>query len=157
MTLRFLGDVDEAAVPALASASPPRCAGAAPSSCRWAGAVMAFPSLRRPRVVALDVAPHPPVEALAEASSAASWTAGFDAEERPFRPHLTLGRVRRGRRAPAIDTSVAPSRPRRSDGRFTTSCSSAATSARAARYTALERVPLALGANASPPSQPFER
>ena len=59
---------------------------------RLAGAV-AFPP-RRARVIALDLAPHAPLAAAAEALERAAVACGFEPERRPFRPHLTLGRFK---------------------------------------------------------------
>ncbi len=127
VTLRFLGETPSAALGALvrlvagqASALPPFTLGL--------GGVRAFPSPRRPRVVALHVAPEAPVVALAAAVEAGAVAAGFSAEPRPFRAHVTLGRIDlRGR----------------SDSR------AEQTRARAARGLSLDSL-------ASPPPSPFE-
>jgi len=94
VTLRFLGQTPAAALGALAhhvagqiSALPPFMLGL--------GGVQAFPSPRRPRVIALHVVPEAPVRALAAAVEAGVVAAGFPAERRPFRAHVTLGRVTR--------------------------------------------------------------
>jgi 2'-5' RNA ligase len=72
------------------------------------GAVTLFPSPQRPRVVSCEVAPVPRISRLAEAVREAATLAGIALETRPFRPHLTLGRVREGKREPvtASVTSV---------------------------------------------------
>jgi 2'-5' RNA ligase len=101
VTLRFLGNVPAAELPALARAVESALAGAA----RFAvtlGAARAFPSLRRPRVVVIDLAPEAALAALAARIEAGVVAAGLAPEERRFRAHLTLGRVR-GRRVPALD------------------------------------------------------
>ena len=60
---------------------------------------MARPSRRRPRVfwVGLDCAP---LAALAAAIDAALVPLGFAPEQRPFRPHITLGRATGGSGGP---------------------------------------------------------
>jgi 2'-5' RNA ligase len=72
------------------------------------GTVALFPSAQRPRVVTCEVAPVPRISHLAEAVGRAVTRAGVSLEARPFRPHLTLGRVREGKREPvtASVTSV---------------------------------------------------
>jgi 2'-5' RNA ligase len=115
VTLCFLGDIPRSRVSSLtvcaaaAIASSP--SGNDPFEMRL-GEVQAFPSLERPRVVTLDITPHAPLESLAESIERGSERAGMlqasrgkRSGGRPFRSHLTLGRVRRGRRAPSL---VAP-------------------------------------------------
>lgn len=60
------------------------------------GGVGAFPNFRRARTVWLGVAPHPRLELLHHDVEVAFGTLGFEIEGRPFRPHLTLARVKHG-------------------------------------------------------------
>jgi 2'-5' RNA ligase len=93
LTLRFLGEIaEEQAVP-LAARVAETVADLAPFELTL-GALTAFPSPRRPRVVAVTVEPEAPLLALARRVEAAVIHAGLPGEERGFRPHLTLGRVR---------------------------------------------------------------
>jgi 2'-5' RNA ligase len=93
LTLRFLGEIaEEQAVP-LAARVAETVADLAPFELKL-GALTAFPSPRRPRVVAVTVEPEAPLLALARRVEAAVIHAGLPGEERAFRPHLTLGRVR---------------------------------------------------------------
>jgi 2'-5' RNA ligase len=55
----------------------------------------AFPNLRRPRVIWIGVEHHPRLELLHHDVEVACASLGFEPEGRPFRPHLTLGRVRK--------------------------------------------------------------
>jgi 2'-5' RNA ligase len=57
------------------------------------GGIGAFPDFRRARVVWLGVEPHPRLELLHHDIEQACAGLGFEAEGRPFRPHLTLARV----------------------------------------------------------------
>ncbi len=101
VTLRFLGNVATAEVPALVQAVEVALAGA--SGLRSTlGAVRAFPSARQPRVVVVELEPEAPLLALAERIEAGVVAAGLAPESRRFRAHLTLGRVR-GRRLPSLD------------------------------------------------------
>lgn len=105
VTLRFLGEIDEARVAPLAEGL--RAAVAShPAFDLSLGALQGFPSAGRPRVLACEVAPVETLASLAEAVEGAVRDAGFAPESRPFRPHLTLGRVRRGRRVSLPEARV---------------------------------------------------
>ena len=58
------------------------------------GGVGAFPNFRRARVVWLGVTPDPRLELLHHDLEVACERLGFEIEGRPFRPHLTLARVK---------------------------------------------------------------
>jgi 2'-5' RNA ligase len=58
------------------------------------GEIGAFPNFRRPRVVWLGVSPEPKLELLHHDVETACEALGIPVEGRPFRPHLTLARVR---------------------------------------------------------------
>ena len=61
---------------------------------RTLGGVGAFPNFRRARVVWIGVATDPRLELLHHDLEVACGEAGFEVEGRPFRPHITLARVR---------------------------------------------------------------
>ncbi|MBM3268750.1 MAG: RNA 2',3'-cyclic phosphodiesterase [Candidatus Sericytochromatia bacterium] len=93
LTLRFLGDAVE---PRVAEAIGRRLLEfeSRPSlPCRLEGP-LGFPSLRRPTILALDVSGPPDLLALADQLDAALHGLGLERRDKPFRPHLTLGRVR---------------------------------------------------------------
>jgi 2'-5' RNA ligase len=98
LTVKFLGDTDEkliyrigAALDAIAAESQPMVS----VIDRLGG----FPSLKRPRVIwAGGGEPLDPAVRLAGRGDAVTAEFGFDRETRPFKAHLTLGRVREGRR-----------------------------------------------------------
>jgi 2'-5' RNA ligase len=100
VTLRFLGNVPTAEVPALAKSVEGALAGSLRFSVTL-GAPHAFPSALQPRVVVIPLEPAAPLAVLAERVEAGVVAAGLPAEKRRFRAHLTLGRVR-GRRLPAL-------------------------------------------------------
>ena len=55
----------------------------------------AFPNFRRPRVIWAGLEDTEPLLALYEQLQQGLASHGFNREERPFTPHLTLGRIRR--------------------------------------------------------------
>ncbi|MCV2489643.1 RNA 2',3'-cyclic phosphodiesterase [Geodermatophilus sp. YIM 151500] len=99
LTLLFLGAVSDDDVPALVTASAEAVAGAPAMTLRLAGGGR-FGSRRRPQVAWAgldgDIAA---LSALAGRLARAARRLGLPVEDRPFRPHLTLGRWRPG--APA--------------------------------------------------------
>lgn len=111
VTLRFVGRTPRDHVVDLARAVQRRVAGTAPFALSL-GALHAFPSPRRPRVVVLDVEPAAPIAALARTVEQGVADAGFPPEERAFHPHLTLGRVmERSRTTPRLHASLGPTEP----------------------------------------------
>jgi 2'-5' RNA ligase len=60
----------------------------------------AFPSRQHPRVLRLEVQSGPDLELLQDRLERGGEQIGFPPEGRPFRPHITLGRVREGHRLP---------------------------------------------------------
>lgn len=94
LTLAFLGDLDEARVPALAEALAARLRRSAPFDVTLGG-VGAFPDPRRPRVVWVGFsAGGPELVRLAGEVREVLRALGLPVEERAFVPHLTLFRVR---------------------------------------------------------------
>jgi 2'-5' RNA ligase len=137
VTLRFLGNVAASRVEAIARAVGAEVARIAPFELAL-GTPKLFPSPRRPRVVALELEPEAPLAELAAAVERGVVAAGFEAEARRFRAHLTLGRIR-GDRAPALGAASAPAaRFRVGEAVLFRSDLSPSGS----RYTPLERMPL---------------
>jgi len=94
VTLRFLGDIDVGTAPAL-SAALARVARAHPALRLCPRGLLALPSPEAPRVLALDFAEGAEaLGALARAVDDACFELGFARDPRPFRPHLTLCRVK---------------------------------------------------------------
>ena len=96
VTLRFLGNITPEQVAPLARSVADEVAELAPFRMQL-GDVHLFPSQHRPRVVALRVAPGELFSELAAAVERGTRAAGFEPEDRRFRAHLTLGRVKSGR------------------------------------------------------------
>jgi 2'-5' RNA ligase len=102
LTLRFLGDATPAQVASVAREVGPACAACPRATVRLTGLGL-FPERGAPRTlwVGLDL---PPVFLdLQRACERAARAAGFEAERRPFTPHLTLGRWRESAPRPALD------------------------------------------------------
>ena len=144
VTLKFLGQVDEARVPALTEALQPAAAERPAFNIAVRG-LGAFPSATRPRVLwaGLDDATGG-MTALAERVDACCGRLGFPAEARAFAAHVTLGRVREARRQPALADVLT----RATDfGRVRVervSLMRSELSPRGARYSALFEAPLAV-------------
>ena len=60
----------------------------------------AFPSRQHPKVLRLELRSGPDLELLQDRLERGGDQIGFPPEGRPFRPHITLGRVREGHRLP---------------------------------------------------------
>lgn len=94
LTLKFLGEVNaESDVPRLEKAIRAAVQGTERFELTLYG-TGAFPDLRRPRVLWVGVKPCPPLEFLQVRLESFLEQEGFPREERPFKPHLTLGRVK---------------------------------------------------------------
>lgn len=106
LTLLFLGDTLTGRIEPLQRAIDRAAAGIAPFSLAFAGLGFFGPP-RKPRVVWAGVAePHEALSVLQKNLLAQVTELGFSIEKRPFRPHLTLGRIRSGRRLDGLTRMV---------------------------------------------------
>ncbi len=97
LTLMFLGDIDETQSGRVMTALGEVAGRHRPFALRLKG-TGAFPGERNPRVLWVGVAAGPELAELQDDLEKALESEGFAREERPFKPHLTLGRVKgRGR------------------------------------------------------------
>lgn len=97
LTLRFLGETDERRLPELRALLQAVAERAAPFRIELRG-LGAFPDPRRPRLLYAEVGEgRESVVALAAAVESALAPVGLPPSTRPFRPHLTLLRVRNAR------------------------------------------------------------
>jgi 2'-5' RNA ligase len=94
MTIRFLGEIEDAMAGALVPALHDVAARHRSFTLELAGAGT-YPNFRHPRVVWIGVREDAAVAALARDVEARCVALGLPAERRPFSAHLTLGRVRR--------------------------------------------------------------
>jgi 2'-5' RNA ligase len=92
VTLRFIGEVEDAAVPALCEqlAAPIEMA---PFEVLWRG-IGAFPSPRNPRALWMGVIDGGAALGALEAEVSRRLAGTLDPESRPLLPHLTLGRIK---------------------------------------------------------------
>ena len=106
LTLRFLGDTPTERLPALADALDTLAAGHTPFTLHLSD-VGCFPNARRPRVVWVGLGgEEAKLLALVAALEAALRPLGWPPEDKPFRAHLTLGRVKDERAAQGMDWSA---------------------------------------------------
>jgi 2'-5' RNA ligase len=144
ITLKFLGGVDEGRIPDVIEALRGAAREHAPLDMDVAG-LGAFPSAVRPRVLWAGVtAGQAPLGALAASVDAALAALGFPREDRAFSPHVTLGRVRQPRRAPALARALSANATR-PFGRVAVrevALMQSHLASPGARYTALAVIPL---------------
>lgn len=93
LTLRFLGEHGDSAAARIPAALDDVAARHRPFDMRLRH-VWAFPNFRRARVVWMGVEPEPKLELLHHDVELACERLGFGVEGRPFRPHVTVARVR---------------------------------------------------------------
>ncbi len=102
LTVKFLGEIDEADAGRAGAILEAACAEAPPFDLGLAG-VGLFPSSKRPRVVAARIPEVPgTLAALAATLDGAFADLGVAADGRAFTPHLTLGRLKSKRGLDAL-------------------------------------------------------
>lgn len=96
ITLKFLGDTNPRQLRDLASQLDWAAGRSEPMKLTTAG-VGAFPNSRRPRIVWLGMDGETlQLERLADDVDEVAVELGYEGERRRFRPHITIGRLRRG-------------------------------------------------------------
>lgn len=93
LTLKFLGAIAPDAVPAIRGAAQGVLRDARAHHVTLAG-IGGFPNLRRPRVVWMGMHDTAHLVSIAASLDRAVAALGVPAETRPFRPHVTLARVK---------------------------------------------------------------
>jgi len=99
VTLKFIGDVDSAAMGDVRAALDMAVEGVAPFSLEATDAIV-LPNPRQPRVLAAAFDKPAMLSLLREQVERMLGEAGVPAEPRPYRPHMTLGRFKRKPRGP---------------------------------------------------------
>lgn len=93
LTLKFLGDVSPSNVEFLMQMLRKEAENVSCFTIRLTG-LGSYPSLRRPRVIYIGIQAPAGLVALQRGIESAARRLGYESEERPFSPHLTLGRVK---------------------------------------------------------------
>ena len=93
LTLKFLGEIDDLQAGQVTAALEDVVSRHKPFAVRLAG-TGAFPNERAPRVLWVGVTAEPGLAGLQDEIERALEGLGFPRESRPFKPHLTLGRVK---------------------------------------------------------------
>jgi RNA 2',3'-cyclic 3'-phosphodiesterase len=93
LTLNFLGAIEIARIPEIESALQAACAGHRQQKVRVAG-LGCFPNPNRPQIIWAGLAGDlRPLQSLKESIDAHLLACGCVGEDRPFHPHLTIGRT----------------------------------------------------------------
>lgn len=95
LTLLFLGETpqsDQRKVEAIIRA----CAASIPPFMVEISTLGLFPHVRAPRILWVGISEEAPMMALQKMLAEQIGALGFPIEKRPFRPHLTLGRIKKG-------------------------------------------------------------
>jgi len=93
LTLKFLGEVSPASVELLSQALQSECEQHDPFDIS-VGGLGSFPNSHRPRIIWIGLNIPPELNRLQHRLETATARMGYPAEDKPFSPHLTIGRVR---------------------------------------------------------------
>jgi len=139
LTLKFIGEVsEEKLAPIKQALSAPRSAKPVEMNFRGLGY---FPNERRPRVLWAGIEASENLAEMAAQVEAALEPLGVERENRPFVPHLTLGRFKGSKRLDLLQKEIA-ALPSTEFGRIVTSeffLFQSKLSPKGAEYTKLER------------------
>jgi 2'-5' RNA ligase len=94
LTLKFLGDVSETNVEMISTILTNQALQTEPFNIS-VGSLGVFPNLKRPRVIWIGVEAPEELSNLQRRIESETTRLGYAADNRPFSPHLTLGRVSR--------------------------------------------------------------
>lgn len=111
LTLKFLGDAAEADIDPLAQAVGEAVSSHKPLELEVKD-LGVFPGLKKPRVVWIGLGGNiDGLKALQQSVERAAAEFGFEAEKRPFKAHLTLGRVRSNQGQNKLMTALETIKP----------------------------------------------
>ncbi len=120
LTLKFFGNITERDIRSIEDALKTKAPAFAPIPIS-VGTMGVFPNLARPRVLWVGITTGlKELTAMQSEIEAALEAAGFPREDRAYRPHLTLGRMKADRRIDGLDKAVESNREF-SAGSFTAS------------------------------------
>jgi len=105
LTLKFLGEVSRANMQILAQMLRTE-ASRHPTFDFSVGGLGAFPNLRRPRVIWVGAEAPAHLKKLQKAIEAEIRQLGYPTEQRPFSPHLTLGRITQNARPEEVSQTA---------------------------------------------------
>lgn len=97
ITLKFLGDTPDEQIPQIVEVMQKACEGKKAFDIGYKG-MGAFPNQRKMSVIWVGVTGAEPMKEIAKGIEDGVEPLGFKREKRPFKPHLTLGRLRRHKR-----------------------------------------------------------
>ena len=100
LTMKFFGEVPSGRLEVIEEAVRAAAPGTGAIHLQL-GDIGAFPSGRRPRIIWVGLDAPPGLELLQDRLERRADAIGFPPEGTPFRPHVTLARVREGHRLPA--------------------------------------------------------
>lgn len=109
ITLKFLGDTEESLLPAIQQQLSKKLFNYRPFCIRISG-VGSFPPGKHPRVIWVGTEESSDLKALQGEVESGMSALGFAAEERPFQAHITVGRVKSGRRLSEMAGKLADMR-----------------------------------------------
>jgi len=105
LTLKFLGDIDESDVVAIASGIEQSVSGVRPFSLKLTG-MGAFPSMSNIRVVWVGIQDAKELMTIAERLDGLLENVGFEKDRKGFRPHLTIARTRSSRNLRVVQDMI---------------------------------------------------
>lgn len=94
ITLQFLPEVKSADIPAMVKAVRMQMENVTNSMPIQLGGIKLFPDPYRPRVIVLAVSPQAELATLSSLIGQGITASGYSIENRPYRAHLTLGRIK---------------------------------------------------------------
>jgi len=94
ITLQFLAKVQSEHIPTLISEVRNRVVGVVQPDQLVLGNLKLFPNVFRPRVIVMDVVPQGTMAKLSYLIGQGILGANYEIEDRPYRAHLTLGRIK---------------------------------------------------------------
>lgn len=105
LTIKFIGNIDKNKLDDFTVAFL-KATGNLPSASLQIKQLMLFPSPRKPRVLAAEIERLPELQAIFQFFNQSFSHLGITAEERTFKPHITVGRSRRWQRETIATTPL---------------------------------------------------